>query len=65
MGSSDVAQFRKDYSVRDLTVRFALEQEWLAAGKRIRRREFYKELKERMKYGNDQNTSIGAHNQDL
>ena len=58
-------QFRKDYSVRDLTVRFALEQKWQEAGLRTKSRAFYKELKERLKHENDQNTPIRAHDQDL
>lgn len=38
-------QFRKDYSVEDLDKRFAYEEERLAAGKSIRNRDFYENLK--------------------
>ena len=41
-------KFRADYSVRELEMRFELEKEWLAAGKNIRCRNFYTELKERI-----------------
>lgn len=40
--------FRADYSVEDLEVRFLLEREWTAAGKSIRSREFYTALRERL-----------------
>ena len=39
-------QFRKDYSVEDLEIRFVLEEQWLQEGKNIRSKAFYKELKE-------------------
>jgi hypothetical protein len=58
-------QFRKDYSVRALTIRFELEKEWGENGKGIKSRAFYKELRERMKYENDQNKSIGTHDQEI
>ena len=41
-------KFRADYSVRELEMRFELEKEWLAAGKNIRCRNFYTELKKRI-----------------
>ena len=40
--------FRADYSVEDLEVRFLLEREWTAAGKSIRSRAFFTALRERM-----------------
>lgn len=46
-------QYRADYSVKELDKRFAFEEEWAAAGKSIRSREFFKELKERLSNGND------------
>ena len=58
-------QFRRDYSVRDLTVRFELEKEWGESGKSIKSRAFYKELRERMKYENDQNKAIRTHDQEI
>lgn len=39
-------QFRADYSVKQLNIRFDLENEWQKDGKSIRTREFYTELKE-------------------
>lgn len=41
-------QFRKDYSVQDLEIRFDLEREFEAKGKSIRSREFFDELKKRL-----------------
>jgi 3'-phosphoadenosine 5'-phosphosulfate sulfotransferase (PAPS reductase)/FAD synthetase len=41
-------QFRADYSVRELEIRFAFEKEWIADGKSIRSRTFYNALKERL-----------------
>ena len=41
-------QFRADYSVRELEIRFAFEKEWIADGKSIRSRAFYHALKERL-----------------
>ena len=41
-------QFRKDYSVHDLTVRFELEKEWWAKKKDTRSRDFYDALKRRI-----------------
>ena len=41
-------QFRADYSVRELEIRFAFEKEWIADGKSIRSRAFYNALKERL-----------------
>lgn len=41
-------QFRKDYSVRELEIRFALEKEWSVDGKSIRSRDFYDALKQRI-----------------
>lgn len=38
-------QFRADYSVKQLNIRFDLEDEWRNAGKSIRCRAFYEELK--------------------
>ena len=38
-------QFRADYSVDDLSVRFAMEEQWQAAGKRIRSKEFFTALR--------------------
>lgn len=40
--------FRADYSVENLEVRFLLEREWTAAGKSIRSRAFYTALRERL-----------------
>ena len=40
--------FRADYSVDELEIRFAFEEECEAAGKSIRNRAFYKELKQRI-----------------
>ena len=40
--------FRADYSVDELEIRFAFEEECVAAGKSIRNRAFYKELKQRI-----------------
>ena len=45
MDANTWRQFRKDYSVEDLEKRFTFEEERLAAGKSIRNREFYQELK--------------------
>lgn len=58
-------QFRKDYSVRELTIRFELEKEWGENGKSIKSRAFYKALRERIKHENDQNKTVGTHDQDL
>ena len=41
-------QFRADYSVRELEIRFAFEKEWIAEGKSIRSRAFYNALKEKL-----------------
>ena len=41
-------QFRADYSVRELEIRFAFETEWSADGKSIRSRAFYNALKQRI-----------------
>lgn len=41
-------QFRKDYSVQELEIRFDLEKEFEAQGKSIRSREFFNELKRRI-----------------
>ena len=41
-------QFRADYSVKDLTIRFALENEWETAGKKLRTRAFFNELNSRI-----------------
>lgn len=41
-------QFRADYSVRELEIRFAFEKEWSADGKSIRSRAFYNALKQRI-----------------
>lgn len=38
--------FRCDYSVKELTIRFDLENEWLKSGRDIRSKAFYKELKD-------------------
>ncbi len=40
--------FRADYSVEELEVRFLMEREWIAAGKSIKSREFFAELKKRL-----------------
>ena len=42
-------QFRADYSVRDLAVRFEFEKEWIGQGKSIKSRAFHTALKERIK----------------
>lgn len=42
-------QFRADYSVAELNIRFELEEEWLKQGKSIRSRAFYAELKKVLK----------------
>ena len=55
------AQF---YSIRDLTVRFELEKERIAKGKSVKNKEFYKELKERIKHENHQDTAIQSDDQD-
>lgn len=44
-------QYRADYSVRDLTIRFEMEAEWIKGGQNIRSKEFYSALKERLKKG--------------
>ena len=36
--------FRKDFSVQELEIRFRFEEEWVREGKRIRGKEFFKEL---------------------
>ena len=41
-------QFRADYSVRELEIRFAFETEWSASGKSIHSRAFYNALKQRI-----------------
>ena len=41
-------QFRKDYSVRELEIRFALEREWLSNDKSIRNKDFYNALKQQI-----------------
>ena len=41
-------QFRADYSVRELEIRFAFEKKWSADGKSIRSRAFYNALKQRI-----------------
>lgn len=41
-------QFRKDYSVQELEIRFALETEYLSDGKSIRNKDFYNALKQRI-----------------
>lgn len=41
-------QFRKDYSVRELEIRFALEKEYISNGKSLRNKEFYRALKQRI-----------------
>lgn len=40
--------FRKDFSVDELEIRFRLEEEWQQDGKRIRGKEFFRELKKRL-----------------
>lgn len=40
--------FRADYSVAELKIRFDMEAEWLKCGKSIRSREFYSELRKRL-----------------
>lgn len=42
-------QFRKDYSVDQLEIRFQFEEERLAQGKPINTREFHRALKEKIK----------------
>ena len=42
-------QFRKDYSVDQLEIRFQFEEERLAAGLPINTREFHLALKEKLK----------------
>ena len=42
-------QFRKDYSVDQLEIRFRFEEERLAQSKPINTREFYRALKEKIK----------------
>lgn len=49
-------QFRKDYSVRELEIRFALEKEWSIDGKSIRSRAFYDALKQRI----NENRAVSA-----
>ena len=44
-------QYRADYSVKDLTIRFDMETEWIKAGRNIRCKDFYSALKERLKKG--------------
>ena len=58
-------QFRKDYSIRDLTVRFELEKERIANGRSVKNKEFYKELKERIENENHQDAAIQSDNQDV
>ena len=41
-------QFRADYSVKELEIRFALEEEWETEGKGIRNRAFYDALRARL-----------------
>lgn len=41
-------QFRADYSVHDLSVRFSMEEQWQAAGKRIRSKEFFSALRSQL-----------------
>lgn len=41
-------QFRKDYSVQELEIRFALEKEYLSGGKSIRNKDFYNALKQQI-----------------
>lgn len=45
-------KFRRDYSVADLSIRFAMEEEWQRDGRDIRSRVFYTELKEKLGKGN-------------
>ena len=40
--------FRKDFSVQELEVRFRFEEERIREGKRIRGKEFFRELRERL-----------------
>lgn len=40
--------FRKDFSVDELEMRFRLEEKWKQEGKRIRGKEFFRELKKRL-----------------
>lgn len=56
-------QFRADYFVRELRLRFELEKEWEASGKDIRGRAFYKALKERLH--EDQEKRITQNDQNL
>lgn len=47
-------QFRADYSVEELEVRFQFEDESIAVGKSIKDREFYSELKKRLEVAADE-----------
>ncbi len=42
-------QFRADFSVRELTIRFEMEKEWMQNGQSIKSRGFHKALRERLK----------------
>ena len=42
-------QFRADFSVRELTIRFEMEKEWMRNGQSINSRAFHKALRERLK----------------
>lgn len=46
MESRTWRSFRADYSVQELEKRFEFEEKWIAEGKNIRSREFFKQLKE-------------------
>lgn len=45
-------KYKPQYSVSELEVRFAFEEEWLAAGKELKGREFHTKLKEYMEARN-------------
>lgn len=51
MDASTWRQFRADYSVADLSVRFKLEDEWQRSERNIQSRAFYMELKEKLRKG--------------
>lgn len=47
-------QFRADYSIADLEVRFAFEKEWTAQGGSLKSKAFHSELKERIRRARDE-----------
>lgn len=51
MDAATWRQFRKDYSVADLSIRFKLEEEWQRSGRSICSKAFYTELKEKLGKG--------------